>query len=182
MLEKLLLSWADPRVSEVEGDFHRSQAACSAGTQLATNTRELAACGNPATAPHQRACACANTCSLFNSLPPLFLAADQISTCHSLQPGICEGGQGTAGRLMTQPHHCQPKRRETSTALSWAGSSRLQEGSAATPAYENNLSPCGTQVTFTGAAWFVGCGCRQARKWARFSAPAAARVGEHPPA
>lgn len=40
---------------------------------------------------------------------------------------------------MTQPLHCQSKSRETSTALSWAGFSLLQEGSAATPACENDL-------------------------------------------
>lgn len=37
-------------------------------------------------------------------------------------------------------------------------------------------------VTSVGAVWFVGWGCRQAQERARFSARAAARAGEHPPA
>lgn len=165
----------------MEGNSHRHASCLLCWNSTGDNTSELAACGNPvpATAPHRCGCACANTHSLFNSLHQVFLAADQISTRHSLQPGICEGGQGTAGRLMTQTHHCQPKRKETSTALSWASSSLLQEAFAATPG-ENDLSPRGTHVRPVGAVWFAGCGCRRARKRARFSARAAARVGEHP--
>lgn len=96
------------------------QAACCAGTQLGTNTSELAACGNavPATAPHRCSCACANT-RLYSIPSVTIFGCWPISTCHSLQPGISEGGQEQQGDWWHRHTIASP--REGKPALPRAG-------------------------------------------------------------
>jgi len=119
------------------------------------------------------------------SLRWFILAADQVSTRRSLQPGI---GGGTAQGLTAQPHRCQPRAVKPAPPSSRAGPSSLRQRPQPVRTERPPSSRGGTYVTSVGA---VVCRLRwQARKRARFFAArrrgrpgracVAARAGEHP--